>query len=289
MNTKTDQPKVFIIILNFNNLEVLNDCLQSVSEIDYPNFDIILVDNNSTDGSLEKAKNDFPQVKYLRNKKNLGFSAGNNAGIRYATEKGAEFILLLNSDTLVEKDFLDKLIEEAKREPRAGILCPLIYGADKKKIWFSGGRIDWLRMKTVHQTSLYQEGVFDSSFISGCAMLIPTKVFEKAGLLDERYFLYWEDADFCVQVRKTGFRTVVVPASVICHLEVSEKANNKKVYWLVLSGLKFFKKNAPFLIRPWLWFYVKIRKSYNWLKRNWGKDERAVIVHEAFKDFENKN
>lgn len=280
-------PKVFIVILNYNNLDVMNNCLESVSAIDYPNFEIILVDNHSTDGSFEKAKEAFPQVTYFQNSDNLGFSAGNNVGIRHALKNKAEFVLLLNNDTVVEKDFLAKLVESAQKNPQAGILCPLIYGPDMKKVWFSRGKIDWMRMKTIHETKIFPKKAYSSEFISGCTMLIPAKVFEKTGLLDEAYFLYWEDADFCVKVRKAGFQTLVIPASVIYHFEVSERTSEKKTYWLVFSGLLFFKKNCPWFLRLWIFFYVKMRKINNWVKRVSREDKLAEVVHNAYKDFEN--
>ena len=121
-------PKVFIIVLNYNGKDVTNNCLRSVLAIEYPNFELIVVDNNSTDGSIENAKENFPQLTYFQNKRNLGFSAGNNVGIRYALKKRADYVLLLNNDTLVERDFLQKLIDAAEKIPDAGIICPLEEG-----------------------------------------------------------------------------------------------------------------------------------------------------------------
>lgn len=280
-------PKVFVILLNFNNMDVMNNCLKSLTAIDYPNFEIILVDNHSTDGSFEKAKEFFPHITYYQNNSNLGFSAGNNVGIKHALKNRADFVLLLNNDTIVEKDFLTKLVDIAQNEPAAGIVCPLIYGPDMKKVWFSRGKIDWIRMKTIHETRSFSGHSYDSKFISGCAMLIPTKVFEKTGLLDEDYFLYWEDADFCIKVRKAGFRTIVASNSKIYHFEISESVNKSKLYWLVLSALIFFKKNTPWFWKPWIQIYTKMRKINNWRKRRKSNDEKVLAVHKAYKDFEN--
>lgn len=280
-------PKVFIVVLNYNGKAVTCNCLKSVAAVDYANYQLVLVDNRSADGSLEQAKKDFPDFTYLQNNKNLGFSAGNNVGIKYALEKGADYVLLLNNDTLVEKNFLTELINAAEQEPRAGIISPLIHGPGKDRIWFSRGRIDWLRMKTLHQTKRISKQTYDSPFLSGCAMLIPSDVFENVGLLDEDYFLYWEDADFCVKVRKRGYRTIVASKSAICHLEASESINKNKLYWLVYSGLIFFKKNTPWFLRPWIWSYLKIRRLNNWIKRARGKDENALLVFKAYHDFQN--
>ncbi|MEA2006916.1 MAG: glycosyltransferase family 2 protein [Patescibacteria group bacterium] len=280
-------PKVSIVIVNFNGKDVLEKCLKSLDKIDYSNFQIVLVDNDSQDGSLQKAKRLFPQITFLKNKTNLGFSAGNNVGIRHALSNDADFILLLNNDTIVETDFLTKLVETVQKEPRTGIVCPLIYGPDMKKVWFSRGKIDWLRMKTAHETKTISQKPYNSDFISGCAMLIPRKVLDKVGLLCEKYFLYWEDADFCQKVQSAGFKLTVCPKSIIYHLEQSENVNENKVYWLVLSALIFFDRNCPWQFRPWIWLYIKLRKLNNFLNRKLNRGNFTESVRRAFKDFKN--
>jgi GT2 family glycosyltransferase len=180
------------------------------------------VDNASADGSFEGARKKFPQAFFVKNSKNIGFAAGNNIGIRLSLQKGAEYVLLLNNDTLVKPDFLGKLIDVFKKTPRAGIASPIIL--DKKgKVWFSGGRIDWLRMRTVHLGKVFSKNPYHSQFITGCAICVKKEVFRKIGLLDEDFFLYYEDADFSLRARKTGFENIVVPSSRITHLERSRE------------------------------------------------------------------
>lgn len=278
-------PKVFAIILNYNGKDVIQKTLGGVFRLDYPNFEVILVDNNSTDGSFEVVKNSFSKIILIKNSENMGFSAGNNVGISYALERGADYILLLNYDTLVEKDFLSFLVREMEKDKKIGIGSPMILEGNTSRVWFSGGEIQWLRMKTDHKTKKLEENYFGSDYISGCAMLIRKDVFKKTGLLDEDYFLYWEDADFCLKTRKAGYRLLICPQSRIWHFEKSEEKNKIKTYWLVLSGLIFFKKNSPFWLRPWFFFYVLARRIKNWTDVRFHKNTLTCQVKKAYQDF----
>jgi len=280
-------PKIAIVILNYNGKDVLKNCLSSVFAIDYPNFEVVLVDNNSQDGSLEMAKTNFSRAVFIKNEENLGFSAGNNVGIRFSLEKMADYVLLLNNDTAVRRDFLGKLIEEAEKDERVGLASPVIFEGETKKIWFSGGNINWLRMRVVHKTQIDdKEKSYPTEFVSGCSMLVKKEVFKKIGLLDEDFFLYWEDADFSFRAKQAGFRRIIVPQSVVCHYEKSEGMKTSKIYWLVVSGLIFFSKNAPFWMKPWIFLYTFLRKTKNSIdiRRN-NKTELALSVKKAYGDF----
>jgi GT2 family glycosyltransferase len=278
-------PKVFIIVLNYNGRETIKTCLASVFKIEYPDFEVVVVDNNSTDGSLEEAKSGFSKAHFIKNAENLGFSAGNNLGIRFALERMAEFVLVLNNDVEVEKDFLKKLINAAEIQPAAGIFSPVIFKKENRCIWFSGGKIDWLRMKTWHETTPKNQEIYETGYLTGCAMLIRAEVFRKVGLFDEDFFLYWEDADFSWRVEKAGYKKIMVSTSWIYHAERSEENSPHKIYWLVFSGLLFFQKNAPVWLRPWLSFYVlgrRIKNSFSFWR---GKNQNAKIVKLAWRDF----
>lgn len=281
-------PKVFVIILNYNGMDVLKRCLLSVFKSEYPNLEIVLVDNNSTDGSLEMAKSTFSKPIFIRNEENLGFAAGNNVGIRFALERMADFVVLLNNDTEVEKDFLEKLVAMALRQPEAGILSPVIFDGNTRQIWFAGGQLNWWTMKAKHETAARTEEFYETDFITGCAMLVRKEVFREIGLLDEDYFLYWEDADFSWRARKAGFKLGVVSDSWVYHFEKSERKREQKLYWLVISGLIFFKKNASFFKKMWLKVYLQLRKIKNQWDIVLNKENReAVAVQRAYKDFKN--
>jgi GT2 family glycosyltransferase len=278
-------PKVFIIILNYNGKAVIKNCLKSVFKMTYPNFEVVLVDNNSTDGSLELAKANFSKINFIKNEENLGFGTGNNIGIRFALERMAEFVLVLNNDTEVDKDFLTKLIEVAQIDEKIGLLSPVIFNGHTKQTWFSGGKINWLKMRTEHIKSIKTEDYYPSSFITGCSMLVRATVFKEIGLFDEDFFLYWEDADFSHRANKAGFKNMIVTGSWVYHFEQSEKYQANKVYWLVVSGLIFFKKNTPFWLRPWIKIYIIGRKTKNWWDNRFRKNEITGMVKRAYIDF----
>jgi hypothetical protein len=254
--------------------------------LDYSNFETVLVDNGSQDGSFEAAKANFSKSTFIKNTQNLGFSAGVNVGIRYALERGADYILLLNYDVAVKKDFLSILVEEMEKNEKVGLASPVILGGADSQIWFSGGKIDWLKMKTFHEKENLSQNNFNSDYITGCAMLIRSAVFKKTGLLDEDYFLYWEDADFSVKAKKAGYQLLVSPASRVFHFEKSEEKKENKTYWLVLSGLLFFKKNCPLWLRPWIFVYVLARRLKNRRDVRLDKNGLVLAVQKAYRDYE---
>lgn len=280
-----EAPKVFIIVLNYNGKDSLKKTLSSVFQIDYPNFEIILVDNNSKDGSFETARREFSKIVFIKNSENLGFSSGNNIGIEYALERGADYVLLLNYDVQVKKDFLSPLVASLEEDKKNGIANPVILEGENSKIWFSGGKIDWLRMKSIHEKKEHTRNYIESDYLCGCAMLIRSEVFRHIGLFNEDFFLYWEDVDFSIRAKKAGYKLVICPKSQIYHFEKSQEKKANKTYWLVLSGLIFFRKNTPFFLRPWIFFYILLRKIKN--KRDLKKNNNPISqsVQRAYKDF----
>lgn len=279
-------PKVYILVLNYNGKETLLNCLRSVYQLDYQNFETVIIDNNSDDGSFELAKQNFSTAHFIKNHSNLGFAAGNNVGIRFALEKFADYVLLLNSDAYLKKDALTKLIEETEKVPGFDIASPLITRADEKTIWFAGGKINWLRMRTTHLFDAYSSQPSSSEYITGCAMLVKKQVFKKIGLFDEDFFLYYEDADFSLRAKKNGFSLGIIPAAKITHDERSEQTRSKKIYWLVLSGLIFYKKHLPFYLKPWFFLHLFLRRCKNMLILFFTKTEIALQVRRAYRDFD---
>jgi len=277
MNT---QPKVFAIVLNYNGGDFLYPCLESLYKSDYPNLEIVVCDNASTDGSLEKAKNKFPKFHFIKNDKNIGFGTGNNVAIRFALEKMAKYVFLLNNDATVQSDTISKLIKEAQKDEQIGLMSPLIL-TPENKIWFAGGKINWLKMKTLHCENICKK----TEYINGCACLISQKVFEKVGLFDENFFLYYEDTDLSVRASRNGFKLKIVKNAIAYHAEKSNELNENKIYWLVLSGILFFKKNSRWLNKIWINFYLFLRKIKNKkdLKKN-PKNKIAQKVARAYQD-----
>ncbi|MEI7890516.1 MAG: glycosyltransferase family 2 protein [bacterium] len=277
-------PKVFIIVLNFNGSSVLSNCLKSIMQSDYPNFEVVLVDNNSTDSSFEQAKNDFSRFHFIKNSENIGFSRGNNIGIRFALEKFADLVFILNNDTIIDKNTISTLAKTSKQYKKSGIITPLILEGDNKKVWFAGGKINWCTMKTSHVTKVSSKKPYKSEYLSGCAMLIKKDVFKKIGLFDERFFLYYEDTDFSMRAKKAGFDLLIDPSATIQHLEQSE-LNAEKIYYLVISGLLFFKTHASFLQKIWLYFYILLRKIKNTIDVLAFHKPIATEVRRAYGDY----
>lgn len=277
-------PKIFIIILNYNGRNTIKKCLDSVFCSDYPNFEVVVVDNDSKDGSFELAKNLFSKFNFIKNEKNSGFSAGNNIGIRFALERMADYVFLLNNDAVLEKDTLSKLVEAAEQK-EAGIFSPLIYDRNNK-IWFSGGEIKWMEMRTIHKNDLPKDKKpYITEYISGCAILIKKEVFKKIGLFSEDYFLYYEDADFCLRAKKNGFECLIVPDAKIKHWEKSELDLSNKIYWLVISGLIFFEKNSPSSLKLWLRPYLYLRKTKNIIDNLNDRNKYSAIVKKSYEDY----
>jgi GT2 family glycosyltransferase len=216
-------PKVDIIILNWNGLKDTLECLESCFRIDYPNFEVIVVDNASLDGSSEKIKKEFPRVIFLQNSKNLGFAEGNNVGMRYSMEHGADFIFLLNNDTVVDPQSINKFLETARLYPQGGIFAAKIYYyKDPKKIWFAGGRWNKDDMNFEHiGMGTDDSGQYDHSesidYACGCAMLIKREVLEKIGYFDKIFYLTFEETDYCYRARKAGYESIFVPNAKIWH------------------------------------------------------------------------
>lgn len=278
-------PLVFILVLNYNGRATLPACLRSLFHLDYPLFRVVVIDNASTDGSFEQARKTYPKAHFIRNSENVGFARGMNVGIRFALDQRAEYVWLVNPDTKVPKDSLQPLVALLERHADAGMVSPLILRSKNRSVWFGGGKISWSRLRALHTPPRSRDLPFETGFLSGCAPLIKASVFRIVGLFDERFFLYYEDADLSYRTKKSGFSIVVHPRVVIEHSEESTK-NPEKTYWLVRSGLFFFRKNIPLIGQPFFWSALVIRKAWNMIRiaRN-ANDLSARSVRDAIRDF----
>jgi GT2 family glycosyltransferase len=282
-------PKVFVVILNWNGKDGLIDCLRSVFSLSYRNFEVIVVDNASRDGSIETAKASFSRAHFILNPENLGFSSGMNVGIRFALSQGAEYVWLLNNDTECERESLSNLVSVSESEKEPALYSPKILSPDGS-VWFSGGKINYLHMRAEHVGGVLRKGAgkgvksYETGYLSGCALFLPRKAIEIVGMLDEEYFLYYEDVDFSVRAKKKGFDTRIVPESVVVHREKSLE-NPEKTYWLVRSGLRFFEEHTPGILKPFMWTYLFFRRIKNKADVFRGKKE-ALSVSSAYADFD---
>lgn len=243
---------VCLIILNWNGLDNTVECVESCLRLEYTDFRIVVVDNGSTDGSEKKLKETFPGVTVIQTGKNLGYAGGNNAGIRNALGEGADYIWLLNNDTLVTPGALSALVEQAEADPSIGMAGSKILSYPPPSlILYAGGRIDISTGETEHiGYGCEDRGLFDrtcdTGYITGCSMLVKRRLIEDTGLMDESYFLYFEETEWCVRAHRTGYRLVYAPGSVVYHKESAavRGLGSDMTYYLVRNRLHFIDRNA---------------------------------------------
>lgn len=286
-------PKVIIIVLNYNGLDDTLDCLESLRKNDYTNYEVIVVDNHSTGNDVKiitEKYGDYLQT-IIVNDYNYGFSGGNNVAINYSLQRNADVVLLLNNDTVVEPDFLTKLVEANKKFPEASILTPMInFYSNKSSIWSAGGRISKIRASGFpygynEEDINFRKNIF-CTFASGCCMYIRREVFIKIGLLDENYFLYLEDTDFCYRASQACFKILYVGRSMIYHKVQSTTARENSllpIYYSLRNRLYFAKKNFPniyYLTVIYLFFVYSIKILFSKNKR-----EFLLAIKNSFYDF----
>ncbi|MEX2013159.1 MAG: glycosyltransferase family 2 protein [Candidatus Levyibacteriota bacterium] len=238
---------VFIIVLHFGDPGVTKDCIKSILDAGVNFTEIIVVDNNQN--FVYKKK----EITTLKNKKNLGFAGGVNVGIKYAMTKKADYILLLNNDTSIKRNFLKTLVEFAEQTENAGIIGPAIkFKKDSKVTYDIGGKINNVFGRTSHfeVNKIVKKSARIVDYISGCCMLIKTDVLKKIGFFDERFFLYYEDVDFCLRARRKNFLTYVLPEVSVEHAlsktvgKISPLAVYHQTQSAIRFGKKYYKKNT---------------------------------------------
>ncbi|MCG6535034.1 MAG: glycosyltransferase family 2 protein [Syntrophales bacterium LBB04] len=246
-------PKIYVVILHWKNILCLAECLASLDKVTYDNIEVIIV-NNGPDDLSDINKHLKLKVQTLKSPSNVGFARGNNLGIKEALKNRADYVLLLNDDTVVFPDFLSILVGAGESNPDAGMLGPKIFYFDEPgKIWFSGSSFDTRTcMITTHGSDqIDEDDSFEpviSDYITGCALLIKKAVIEKIGLLDESFFLYWEDVDWGLRAKKAGLKNFVVPHSRIWHkVSVSTGGMDSPIraYHKTRSHLLMAKLHSP--------------------------------------------
>lgn len=252
-------PQVTLILLNWNGLADTLACLESLAGLDYPAYELLVVDNCSGDDSPAAIREHFPAVTVIENGANLGFAGGNNVGLRWALERGSDYALLLNNDTTVASDFLRRLVSAAESDPQVGIAGPTIYYYDRPdRIWSAGGSIDWQRGRTrmlaLDERDGGQLGAEPRpvDFVTGCALLVKRAVLERVGLLDERFFTYYEETEWCVRARRAGFHIIHVPPAKIWHkIPLDARDSSPAVHYYMVRNRLLFLKSARAGWRAW--------------------------------------
>lgn len=232
-------PKVSIIVLHWNRFQETSECLKSLLSIDYPHYDVIVVDNHSTDNSYSALMLAFPTVHFMQNEWNLGFAEGNNRGIVAALEKGADYILLLNNDTVVDRLLLRTLIQAAEAHPTAGVFgAKIYYYNEPTTIWYAGGNVHLKSLRCYHtgctesDLEKKREEIEETGYACGCALMVKREVVQTCGLMDPRFFLLWEEIDWCWRIRRAGYKCLFVPQAKVWHkISTSFEGGHRGALW----------------------------------------------------------
>ncbi len=240
-------PLIYIVVLAWNNYEDTAECLESLRQLTYPRYSVVLVDNGSTDGTPQRVRSMFPDVIVLENGMNLGVPAGYNVGFRYALEHKADHLFMLNNDTTVAPDILEYLVAAAQ-EPDAGILVPVVFHYYAPcKVWSAGARYRWFPPAIVMESHLHKpsNGYYKLDYAIACGLLITRQAFEKVGLLDETYRFMWEDHDFSKRVRRCGLHILQVPEAKMWHKISRTTRPGTALFWEAHgeSGAIFYRRH----------------------------------------------
>lgn len=255
-------PKVAIVVLTWNNFTDTDECLDSLTALDYPHYEVVVVDNGSTDDSLSRLRRKWADhVEFVSLTRNRGVAGGYNAGIRYALERGAAFIQVLNNDVVVHPDLLKVLLAVYDSEERVAVTGPLVvYYADRGRLWYGGGVYNrWLGYtrhcglgRPVPAWGRRQPPVtWRTDYVVGCCMLISRTALVEVGLFDERYFLYLEDVDWCLRAKRQGYVCRVVACPLVAH-KVSASAGVRGSTLPGGIGAYYMARNSFLLARKHL-------------------------------------
>jgi GT2 family glycosyltransferase len=254
MNANTKQfPKVFIITLNWNGKNDTIECIESLKKLHYPNYDIIVVDNGSTDGSGEALRAKYPDVVIIENGKNLGYAVGFNIGLKIAFENGADYFLILNNDTAIDPDALAELVKVAEQNDRIGFVSGKVYyheepqrlqtaGKNSDPIFIVGSMVGYKEV----DNGQYDE-VREYDFVDDVFLLVRRRVFEEVGGYDPLFFLMYEETDWCARVRRAGFKIMYTPDAKIWHKgnrDPSSGISRIHQFYLARNEILFIRRNG---------------------------------------------
>lgn len=278
-------PNIAIIILNYNGGKDILECLDSLRHIRYKHHTVLVVDNKSSDDSVKQVylyARQYPDqpIEVLELPKNYGYAGGNNRGITRALQKGADYVLILNPDTVVENNFLEELVATAEayaKEGKEGFFGPRIFllnaHSTKKhpRVYSNGGLINWLGTRGSlkdygkGQSRLAEVQPFETEYVSGTCLLASRETIQKAGLMREEYFLYYEDTDWAIRARRQGIVQVIVPQSIIWHKAstTTKEGSPSYIYYHTRNGLYCGWNNAG-QFRRWL---ILAQSGYTFLKQ----------------------
>ncbi len=257
MTLQGNHPLVYVILVNWNRFDDTAECISSLNKLAYSNFRIIVVDNGSSDDSVSRFKRQFPRISLVELKMNLGFAAGCNLGIRDAIRQGAEYVWLLNNDTIVDPGALSAMVGVAKRS-EAGITgSKILYAGRPETIWAMGGvfNVNTGDARHIQDEKGGPQNDSEKLYLPGCSMLISRSCLEATGFLDESYFHLGEDVDYCLRAAQNGYKLFVCRDAMIWHKVSSSMTSFSPLYnyyeqrnrLLLMSKYHFARKPILFV------------------------------------------
>lgn len=274
-------PKIGIILVNYNGARDTLQCVRSIQQSTYTNYKIYIIDNNSINEDYALLQQLQEDIQLIKLNENLGFSGGNNFGMRFAIDDSCEYILLLNNDTVIENNTLSHMVKIINNNNNIGILgCRIHYYSNKDLIWFAGGNLVKY-MGTAKHVVKMQNGLKYVTFLTGCCMMIPKKVIESLGSLSEDYFLYFEDTDFCSKVTNSGWKLAVDLDAVVYHKVSSSTKEYSDLYFYynTRNRFLFIKNNITGMTKLIAYIYSFISMIFKLLKY------RKKVILDGFWDF----
>lgn len=266
------EPKVGIVLVNYNGEKFQNDCIRTIKQMTYNNYEIIVVDNDSKDKSVELLKNEFPEVNLIETGENAGVAKGNNIGIKAAIKLNCEYILLLNNDTEVDLNMLTVMIQKADKNKL--VTCKMYYYEPNTMLWYAGGKINWNKATTTHfGEDEIDCGQYDESkyveYTPTCCLLIHKSVFDEVGLMDEKYFMYYDDTDFIARCNKKGYKIWYEAGAKLWH-KVSSSSGGKQsktvMYYSNRNRLYFI--NKFYKNKFWVMIYFYVTRIIRYMQAN---------------------
>jgi GT2 family glycosyltransferase len=271
------QPYIISVVLNTDHREDTLQCLASLAQSTYQNHKALVLDNASRDGSVDAVRAAFPSVEIIELTENLGYAGNNNVGIQAALAQGTDWVLVLNEDTILAPDCLARLVEAGESNPRIGIVGPMVYHHDEPDVIQSAGGKMGRYWESLHLgKNEADHGQFHEphpvDWISGCGILVRRAVIEQVGQIDERYFYYWEETEWCLRAARAGWQILNVPLAKLWHKGVQRGYHPKPLvtyYGTRNRLLTLAKHQAPLLVWMMVWLQI-LRTLISWtVKPKW--------------------
>lgn len=278
--------KIAIILVNYNGTNDTIECIESIKKSTYDNYKVIVVDNASPEKDCKKITKKFPDVKLIESKENLGFSGGNNLGIKYALENDFDYIMLLNNDTIIDNLMINELLKNSDKNT---ITAPkMYYYKEKNRIWYAGGKIDKITGSVKHykmnEIDNNEDKISNVTFATGCCMMINADIIKRIGMLNDSYFMYCEDTDFCLNALSNNIKILYIPNAKLWHkVSVSSGGEGSpfSTYYITRNRFYYISKYKNYfaftaMLYSFITRYIRILQ-YKFKKNNiWKSIKKGV-------------